>query len=274
MGCINVISLKGNVHDVHQRDLPQLDPLILSPSSSAMVCINVISLNGNVLVTANIDQDALLATLRDQATAALGVRGTCALVLPGVGKLGGDETAASLQLSDGDTLVAIASGVKASSITMPYTWARQLLESSPTFRQRAALERFQKFDVSETGTLSWKELVALTANLCEFLGLDQPEEGKLQTLFDCCDKNYDEVLQEKEFVRFFETYLRSALPLLSKIENRTDTEHLNDVSKATEEAKAMYKQWLGSKVGAVHLAKVQENERLAGRVVYFRFFAW
>lgn len=228
-----------------------------------MVCINIVSLNGNVLVTTSIEQDVLLSTLMDQAMAALGVRGSCNLVLPGVGVLGGKETAASLHLSDEATILAVASGVSARQITMPYTWARQLLESIPTCRQRAARERFQKFDVSRTGTLSLEELVALTADLCEFLGLDQPEAGKLRTLFDRCDKNHDAVLQEQEFVKFFEAYLKFALPRLDVIERKTEEDYIEDQAKVTNDAKEVYERWLESKAGKAHLLEIHEKERVA-----------
>jgi len=87
-------------------------------------------------------------------------------------------------------------------------WVATLL-SNPTMFKATCKDRFQKFDVNRNGTLEWPEVVALTAELSHRIGLEAPSEKSLRSFFfDANDENKDGVLSEKEFTKFFESFLR------------------------------------------------------------------
>jgi hypothetical protein len=69
---------------------------------------------------------------------------------------------------------------------------------------------FKKFDLNQNGTLEWDEVLALTNHLCSYMGLEHPSEKSLQAFFDASDANHDGVLTEREFPKFFESFLRYA----------------------------------------------------------------
>eukprot|EP00746_Dinoflagellata_sp_MGD_P128153 gnl/MRDRNA2_/MRDRNA2_62566_c0_seq1.p1 gnl/MRDRNA2_/MRDRNA2_62566_c0~~gnl/MRDRNA2_/MRDRNA2_62566_c0_seq1.p1 ORF type:complete len:420 (+),score=80.72 gnl/MRDRNA2_/MRDRNA2_62566_c0_seq1:64-1260(+) len=84
------------------------------------------------------------------------------------------------------------------------------LLSSPDMFGHACKENFRKFDVSKKGTLDWEEVYACTTALYEKFGLDPPSEGSVKAFFHATDENGDGVLNEKEFKKFFECFLRYA----------------------------------------------------------------
>eukprot|EP00928_Gymnodinium_smaydae_P062223 TRINITY_DN46133_c0_g1_i1.p1 TRINITY_DN46133_c0_g1~~TRINITY_DN46133_c0_g1_i1.p1 ORF type:complete len:201 (+),score=39.57 TRINITY_DN46133_c0_g1_i1:54-605(+) len=84
------------------------------------------------------------------------------------------------------------------------------LLSSPAMFKHACKDQFRKFDKNRDGALDWDEVLALTAHLYERFGLEPPSEGTLQAFFDSTDENHDGVLSEREFRKFFESFLRHA----------------------------------------------------------------
>jgi len=88
-------------------------------------------------------------------------------------------------------------------------WVATLLTSPAMFRQYCK-SCFQEFDTDRNGVLDWSEVVGLTTKLCRQLGLAQPSDCSLRTVFDEVDSNGDQVLQENEFAKFFESFLRYA----------------------------------------------------------------
>lgn len=84
------------------------------------------------------------------------------------------------------------------------------LLSSPDMFGHACKENFRKFDSGRKGTLSWEEVYACTTALYEKFGLDPPSEGSVKGFFHATDENGDGVLNEKEFKKFFECFLRYA----------------------------------------------------------------
>mmetsp|Transcript_34681 Transcript_34681/g.64241 ORF Transcript_34681/g.64241 Transcript_34681/m.64241 type:complete len:449 (+) Transcript_34681:96-1442(+) len=88
-------------------------------------------------------------------------------------------------------------------------WVATLLTSPAMFRQYCK-QCFQEFDTDRNGVLDWSEVIGLTNKLCHQLGLAQPAEINLRTVFQGVDVNGDEVLQEDEFAKFFEIFLRYA----------------------------------------------------------------
>mmetsp|Transcript_96487 Transcript_96487/g.191165 ORF Transcript_96487/g.191165 Transcript_96487/m.191165 type:complete len:310 (+) Transcript_96487:75-1004(+) len=87
-------------------------------------------------------------------------------------------------------------------------WVSMLL-SNPNVFKETCKDRFQKFDSNRNGYLDWPEVVSLTASLSKKLGLEAPTEKCLRSFFfDTSDENKDGKLSEKEFTKFFESFLR------------------------------------------------------------------
>lgn len=84
-----------------------------------------------------------------------------------------------------------------------------LLSNAMLFKQTCRAH-FKKFDMNRNGTLEWEEVLGLTNNLCSYMGIDQPGEKSLQAFFESSDNNRDGVLSEREFPKFFESFLRYA----------------------------------------------------------------
>jgi len=84
-----------------------------------------------------------------------------------------------------------------------------LLSNHMIFKQTCR-SHFKQFDTNRNGTLEWDEVLALTNHLCSFMGLEPPGEKSLQAFFDASDANKDGVLTEREFPKFFESFLRYA----------------------------------------------------------------
>lgn len=84
------------------------------------------------------------------------------------------------------------------------------LLSNHTLFKQTCRAHFKKFDLNGNGTLEWEEVLALTNHLCSYLGVEKPTERSLKAFFDGSDTNEDGVLAEKEFPKFFESFLRYA----------------------------------------------------------------
>jgi len=79
-----------------------------------------------------------------------------------------------------------------------------------TLFKEACRAHFKKFDMNRNGTLEWEEVLQLTNNLCSYMGIEEPTEKNLQAFFEESDANHDGVLAEREFPKFFESFLRYA----------------------------------------------------------------
>lgn len=89
-------------------------------------------------------------------------------------------------------------------------WVSTLLSNPHVFKQTCK-DRFRKFDVNRNGYLDWPEVVSLITSLSKKLGLEAPTEKCLRSFFfDTTDENKDGKLSEKEFTKFFESFLRYA----------------------------------------------------------------
>jgi len=89
-------------------------------------------------------------------------------------------------------------------------WVSMLLSNPNVFKQTCK-DRFRKFDVNRNGYLDWQEVVSLVTSLSKKLGLEAPTEKCLRSFFfDTTDENKDGKLSEKEFTKFFESFLRYA----------------------------------------------------------------
>lgn len=53
-------------------------------------------------------------------------------------------------------------------------------------------------------------MLALTNHLCSYMGLERPGEKSLKAFFESSDTNHDGVLSDREFPKFFESFLRYA----------------------------------------------------------------
>jgi len=84
-----------------------------------------------------------------------------------------------------------------------------LLCNHSLFKQ-ACRAHFKKFDLNHNASLEWDEVLALTNHLCNYMGVEQPSERSLQAFFEGSDANHDGVLTEREFPKFFESFLRYA----------------------------------------------------------------
>lgn len=84
-----------------------------------------------------------------------------------------------------------------------------LLSNHSLFKQTCRAH-FKKFDLNGNGTLEWGEVLGLTNQLCKYMGVEQPGERSLQAFFEGSDANHDGVLTEREFPKFFESFLRYA----------------------------------------------------------------
>jgi len=84
------------------------------------------------------------------------------------------------------------------------------LLSNPALFKQTCKSHFKKYDVNRNGMLEWEEVLALTEELCQVMGLPAPSEGRLKTFFESSDANHDGVLSEKEFTKFYEAFLRYA----------------------------------------------------------------
>lgn len=82
--------------------------------------------------------------------------------------------------------------------------------SSSTIFKHTCKTQFREFDKNRDGVLDWDETVALTGELYQDFGLQQPSHGSLRAFYDAFDENGDGVLSEREFRKFFEKYLRHA----------------------------------------------------------------
>jgi len=85
-----------------------------------------------------------------------------------------------------------------------------ILLSNQTIFKQTCRAHFKKFDLNRNGTLEWDEVLALTNHLCHYMGVEQPGERSLQAFFDGSDTNHDGVLTDREFPKFFESFLRYA----------------------------------------------------------------
>jgi len=89
-------------------------------------------------------------------------------------------------------------------------WVSTLLSNPHVFKETCK-DRFRKFDINRNGYLDWPEVVALITSLSKKLGLEAPTEKCLRSFFfDTTDENKDGKLCEKEFTKFFESFLRYA----------------------------------------------------------------
>jgi len=84
-----------------------------------------------------------------------------------------------------------------------------LLSSPPVFKAFCR-DQFQKFDENGNKKLEWEEIVALTGSLHHTLGLQEPSNDTLWAFFNRSDANQDGALSEKEFRKFFESFLQHA----------------------------------------------------------------
>eukprot|EP00927_Polykrikos_kofoidii_P071948 TRINITY_DN68126_c0_g1_i1.p1 TRINITY_DN68126_c0_g1~~TRINITY_DN68126_c0_g1_i1.p1 ORF type:complete len:440 (-),score=74.29 TRINITY_DN68126_c0_g1_i1:141-1460(-) len=84
------------------------------------------------------------------------------------------------------------------------------LLSSPVMFKHACKEQFKKFDTNGDGVLQWTEILQLVNELYYSFGLQEPSENCLKAFFHATDENGDEVLNEREFRKFFEMFLRYA----------------------------------------------------------------
>jgi len=84
------------------------------------------------------------------------------------------------------------------------------LLSNPALFKQTCKSHFKKYDVNRNGTLEWEEILGLTDELCQVMGLPAPSEGRLTTFFEGSDSNGDGVLSEREFTKFYEAFLRYA----------------------------------------------------------------
>lgn len=84
------------------------------------------------------------------------------------------------------------------------------LLSSPAMFKHACQESFQAYDKNGDGVLDWKEVCALTGSLYFRFGFEQPPDHIVRAFFDSVDENRDGVLSEREFRKFFESFLRHA----------------------------------------------------------------
>jgi len=84
-----------------------------------------------------------------------------------------------------------------------------LLSNKMMFKQTCQ-NHFDKFDANRDGVLQWNEILNLSIDLCQTMGLDMPNEMHLKSFFDGSDDNKDGVLTQKEFIKFFEAFLRFA----------------------------------------------------------------
>lgn len=84
------------------------------------------------------------------------------------------------------------------------------LLSNPMIFNRVCQEHFRKFDVNGDGVLELSEILELTSALYKGFGLPVPSQGSVQAFIYAMDENHDGVLDEKEFQRFFEVFLRYA----------------------------------------------------------------
>ncbi|CAK0875791.1 unnamed protein product [Prorocentrum cordatum] len=84
------------------------------------------------------------------------------------------------------------------------------LLSNPVIFKHACQEQFHSFDVNGDGVLQLSEVVELTSSLYRGFGLDPPSLGSVQAFIHAMDANNDGVLDEREFRRFFEIFLRYA----------------------------------------------------------------
>lgn len=85
-----------------------------------------------------------------------------------------------------------------------------ILLSNHTLFKQTCRAHFKKFDLNRNGTLEWEEVLGLTNHLCKYMGVEQPGENALKAFFDGSDANHDGVLTEREFPKFFESFLRYA----------------------------------------------------------------
>jgi hypothetical protein len=84
------------------------------------------------------------------------------------------------------------------------------LLSNPTLFKKTCRAHFKKFDLNRNGTIEWEEVLGLINNLCAYMGIEPPAEKNLQAFFEGSDANHDGVLTEREFPKFFESFLRYA----------------------------------------------------------------
>lgn len=84
------------------------------------------------------------------------------------------------------------------------------LLSSPMIFGQACKDEFRKFDKNGDGVLDVPEVCSLVSTLYENFGLEAPREGSIRAFFEANDANHDGVLNEKEFNRFFEMFMRYA----------------------------------------------------------------
>jgi len=84
-----------------------------------------------------------------------------------------------------------------------------LLSNHMLFKQTCRAH-YKQFDTNRNGTLEWEELLALINQLCSYMGIEPPGDKSLRSFFDASDVNHDGVLSEREFPRFFESFLRYA----------------------------------------------------------------
>lgn len=84
-----------------------------------------------------------------------------------------------------------------------------LLTNQMLFKQTCKAH-FRKFDTNKDGFLEWGEVLALVNKLCNYMGIEHPGEMALRSFFENSDANRDGVLTEREFPKFFESFLRYA----------------------------------------------------------------
>jgi len=97
------------------------------------------------------------------------------------------------------------------------------LLSSPAMFKMACQDKFNEFDRDSIGTLDFDEIVALTNTLYQDFGLQQPSEACLRAFFQATDENNDGVLDEREFRKFFEMFLRYAYFEIEKLQKLVDS---------------------------------------------------
>jgi len=84
------------------------------------------------------------------------------------------------------------------------------LLSNHTLFKQTCRAHFKKFDANRNGTLEWDEVMQLMNHLSRYMGLELPSEKSIQAFFESSDANHDGVLAEREFPKFFESFLRYA----------------------------------------------------------------
>jgi hypothetical protein len=84
------------------------------------------------------------------------------------------------------------------------------LLSNPNVFKQTCKAHFKKFDVNRNGIIRWEEVLALINTLCVYMGIEPPLEKSLQAFFESSHANRDGVLTEREFPKFFESFLRYA----------------------------------------------------------------